>query len=143
MGGSSPAQRALMTEGRSNVRSGLLLRVGTLIVSPGRALADIQVWERGGVGDALVILLLGVLCFRLPVVARAVLMLREASLAGTLAQLLSIVGQDLRPAILIALPAAIATTVLAGRGRRGRIRRVRSRPRGLRVLFPFSDRYRP
>jgi len=118
MGGSSPAQRALMTEGRSNVRSGLLLRVGTLIVSPGRALADIQVWERGGVGDALVILLLGVLCFRLPVVARAVLMLREASLAGTLAQLLSIVGQDLRPAILIALPAAIATTVLAGRGRR-------------------------
>jgi thiol-disulfide isomerase/thioredoxin len=107
-----------MTESRRSFRPALLLRVGTLMVSPGRALADIQVRERGGVGDALVILLLGVLCFRLPVVARAVLMVREASLAGTLAQLLGIVGQDLRSAMLIALSAAIGITVLAGRGRR-------------------------
>jgi hypothetical protein len=101
-----------------NSRPAFFVRIGTLMVAPGRALADIQARERGGVGDALAILLLGVLCFRLPAVARAVLMVREASLAGTLAQLLGIVGEDLRPALLIALPAGIATTILAGRGRR-------------------------
>ena len=99
-------------------RPAFFVRIGTLVVAPGRALADIQARERGGVGDALAILLLGVLCFRLPAVARAVLMVREASLAGTLAQLLGIVGEDLRPALLIALLAGIATTILAGRGRR-------------------------
>jgi thiol-disulfide isomerase/thioredoxin len=92
--------------------------VGTLVVSPGRALADIQARGRGGVGDALAILLLGVLCFRLPPVARAVLMVREASVAGTLAQLLAIVGEDFRPALLVALSAGIAITLLAGRHRR-------------------------
>jgi thiol-disulfide isomerase/thioredoxin len=50
--------------------------------------------------------------------ARAVLMVREASLAGTLALLLGIVGEDLRPALLVALSAGIAITLLAGRGRR-------------------------
>ena len=103
---------------RDNPRPGFLLRVGSLMVAPGRALADIQARERGGVGDAVAVLLLGVLVFRLPAVARAVLMLREVSLAGTLAQLLGIVGEDLRPALLVALPAGIAITLLAGRGRR-------------------------
>ncbi len=107
-----------MTNGLSNSRPGFLVRVGTLMVAPGRALADIQARERGGVGDALVILLLGVLAFRLPALARAVLMVREASLAGTLALLLGIVGEDLRPALLVALSAGIAITLLAGRGRR-------------------------
>ena len=95
-----------------------MVRVGTLIVAPGRALADIQARERGGVGDALAILLLGVLCFRLPGLVRATLMVREASVAGTLAQVLGIVGQDLRPAMLVALSAGVAVSVLAGRGRR-------------------------
>jgi thiol-disulfide isomerase/thioredoxin len=45
-------------------------------------------------------------------------MVREASLAGTLALLLGIVGEDLRPALLVALSAGIAITLLAGRGRR-------------------------
>jgi len=88
------------------------------MASPGRALADMQARERGGVGDALAILLLGVLCFRLPAVARAALMVREASVAGTLAQLLGIAAEDLRPALLIALAAGVAISVLAGRGRR-------------------------
>ena len=107
-----------MNESRGGARPAFLVRVGTLIVSPGRALADIQAQQRGGVGDALAILLLGVLCFRLPAVARAVLMVREASVAGTLAQLLAIVVQDLRPAVLVALSAGVAITLLAGRVRR-------------------------
>ena len=107
-----------MNDSRGPSRPAFLLRVGTLMVAPGRALADIQARERGGVGDALAILLLGVLCFHLPAAARAVLMVREASVAGTLAQLLGIVGQDLRPAMLVALSAGIAISVLAGRGRR-------------------------
>jgi len=106
-----------MNENRGS-RPAFLLRVGALVVSPGRALADIQAQRRGGVGDALAILLLGVLCFRLPDVVRAALMVREASLAGTLAQLLGLVGQDLRPAMLIAVPAGVAITLVAGRGRR-------------------------
>jgi len=118
MGANSAAQSALMTQRRSNLGPALLVRVGTLVVSPGRALHDIQGRERGGVGDALAILLIGVLCFRLPAVVRAALMVREASLAGTLAQLLGILGQDLRPAVLVALPAGVAITLLAGRGRR-------------------------
>jgi Peroxiredoxin len=107
-----------MNESRGSFRPAFLIRVGTLVVSPGRGLADIQAQQRGGVGDALAILLLGVLCFRLPDVARAVFMVREASLAGTLAQLLAIVGQDLRPAVMVALPAGVAITLLAGRAPR-------------------------
>ena len=107
-----------MNESGGNSRPAFLVRVGTLMVAPGRALADIQARERGGVGDALAILLLAVLVFRLPALARAVLMVREASLAGTLALLLGIVGEDLRPALLVALSAGIAITLLAGRGRR-------------------------
>ena len=102
----------------SGSRAPFLARVGALLASPGRALADIQARERGGVGDALAVLLLGTLCFRLPELARAALMVREASLAGTLAQLLGIVGQDLRPALFVALPAGIVITLLAGRDRR-------------------------
>ena len=112
------AQGPLVDDSRGSLAPAFLARVGMLLVSPGRALADIQARERGGVGDALAILLLGVLCFRLPAVARAVLMVREASFAGTLAQLLGIVGRDLRPALLVALLAGVAITLLAGRGRR-------------------------
>jgi thiol-disulfide isomerase/thioredoxin len=107
-----------MNENQGRTGPAFLVRVGTLMVAPGRALADMQARERGGVGDALAILLLGVLCFHLPAVARAVLMVREASVAGTLAQLLGIVGQDLRPAMLVALSAGVSISVLAGRGRR-------------------------
>jgi thiol-disulfide isomerase/thioredoxin len=107
-----------MNDNQGQSRPTFLVRVGTLIVAPGRALADIQARERGGVGDALAILLLGVLCFRLPGLVRATLMVREASVAGTLVQILGIVGQDLRPAMLVALSAGVAVSVLAGRGRR-------------------------
>ncbi len=112
------AQSASMNESEGRFRPGFLVRVGALMVAPGRALADIQAQARGGVGDALAILLLGVLVFRLPAVARAALMAREASFAGILALLLGIVGEDLRPALLVALSAGIAITLLAGRGRR-------------------------
>jgi len=107
-----------MNENRGDQRPVFFARVGRLMLSPGRALADIQARGRGGVGDALAVLLLGVLCFRLPVLVRAVLMVREASFAGTLAQLVGIVGAGLRPALFIALPAGIAITLLAGRDRR-------------------------
>ena len=107
-----------MNDSQDPSRPAFLLRVGTLMVAPGRALADMQARERGGVGDALAILLLVLLCFRLPEVMRAILMVREASVAGTLAQLLGIVGQDLRPAMLVALSAGVSISVLAGRGRR-------------------------
>jgi len=107
-----------MNDSQVQSRPTFLVRVGTLLVAPGRALADIQARERGGVGDALAVLLLGVLCFHLPALVRAVLMVREASVAGTLAQVFGIVGQDLRPAMLVALTAGVAIAVLAGRGRR-------------------------
>jgi Peroxiredoxin len=52
-----------MNDSRGPSRPAFLIRVGTLMGAPGRALADIQARERGGVGDALAILALGVLCF--------------------------------------------------------------------------------
>jgi peroxiredoxin len=107
-----------MSKSQIGLQPAFLSRVGTLVVSPRRALADIQSRGRGGVADALVMVLLAVLVGRLAAMVRAVWMVREASLGGTLAQLLSIVGQDLGPALMIVLPAGVAITLLAGRGRR-------------------------
>jgi len=64
------------------------------------------------------VLVLGVLCGRLADLVRAVLMTRESSWAGTIQQILAIVGADVRPALLIALPASLSITALAGRARR-------------------------
>lgn len=89
-----------------------------LLASPSRALSGIQVRRSGGVGDALGILLLSVLCGRMADLVRAVLMVRDSSWSGMLQQLLGIVGADLRPALFIALPAGLGISALAGRGRR-------------------------
>jgi cytochrome c biogenesis protein CcmG, thiol:disulfide interchange protein DsbE len=97
---------------------GFLVRIGMLLVSPRQALAEIQIRKSGGVGDALGVLVLGVLCGRMADLARAALMVRESSWAGTLQQMLAIFGANLRPALFIALPAGLAITALAGRGRR-------------------------
>jgi len=107
-----------MSTTRANPVAAFLVRVGTLLVSPGRALAEIEARGRGGVGDAFVLLLLGVLCGHLAAVVRSLLMLREAAFSGTLAQLLALVGADLRPALLVVLAAGVGITLLAGRGRR-------------------------
>lgn len=96
---------------------GFLVRVGMLLASPRRALAAIQVRKFGGVGDALAVLVLGVLCGRMAELVRAVLMVRESS-AGTLQEILAIFGANLRPALFMALAAGVGITALAGRGRR-------------------------
>ncbi len=97
---------------------GFLIRVGMLLASPARALAGIQARKTGGVGDALGVLVLGVLCGRLADLVRAVLMAGQSSWAATLQQTLAIFSGDLRSALLIALPAGLGITALAGRGRR-------------------------
>jgi peroxiredoxin len=105
-------------DGSRRTGYGFLVRIGTLLASPERALSEIQVRKSGGVGSALVVLVLGLLFGRLADLVRAVLMVRESSLAGVLQQILAIVGADLRPALFLVLPAGLAITVLAGRGRR-------------------------
>lgn len=97
---------------------GFLVRVGTLLVSPRQALSEIQVRKSGGIGDALVVLVLAALCGRMADLVRAALMVRESSWAGTLQLMLAIFAADLRPALFIALPAGLGITALAGRGRR-------------------------
>ena len=106
------------TDGSRSTGYGFLVRIGTLLVSPERALSEIQVRKSGGVGSALAVLVLGLLFGRLADLVRAVLMVRESSLAGVLQQILAIVGADLRPALFLVLPAGLAITALAGRGRR-------------------------
>ena len=95
-----------------------LIRVGMLLASPRRALADIQARRTGGVADALLVLVFSVLCGRMADLVRAVLMVRESSWAGTLQQILAIFGLELRPALFLVLPAGLIITALAGRGRR-------------------------
>jgi thiol-disulfide isomerase/thioredoxin len=107
------------TTGKSSrFLSGFLVQVGRLLTSPNRALAEIQVRRSGGVAGALAVLVLGVLCGRMADLVRAILMVRESSWAGMLQQILAIFGADLRPALFMALPAGLAITALAGRGRR-------------------------
>lgn len=97
---------------------GFLVRVGMLLVSPRQALSEIQIRKSGGVGDALVVLVLAALCGRMADLVRAALMVRESSWAGMLQQMLAIFAADLRPALFMALPAGLGITALAGRGRR-------------------------
>jgi thiol-disulfide isomerase/thioredoxin len=92
-------------------------RVGALLVSPARALAAIDV-RAGGFRDALWLVLLGVLCFRLEDLARAVVGLSHLSASTVVRQALAVFTQELGEAIPIVLPLSLGLTLLAGRGRR-------------------------
>lgn len=93
-------------------------RIGALLIAPNSALERIQARGRGAVGDSLRLLFLGVLCFQLPELARAVAVVRELSLKNALPGALNLLAQEFRAALLVVIPASLVITLFAGRARR-------------------------
>jgi thiol-disulfide isomerase/thioredoxin len=96
---------------------GLYARIGLLLVAPSRALERIE-RQGGGFRDAGWLVLVGMLCFRLEDLARALLGISHLSLGTVGRQLLAVASQEVQEALWIALGASILVTVLAGRGKR-------------------------
>src|ERR1019366_2508947 len=71
-----------------------------------------------GVRDALYLVLVAVVAFRLPDLVRGFLSFSRVSASGALTQIVSVVGSEVRTAAFVALTSALAIVVLAGRGRR-------------------------
>jgi thiol-disulfide isomerase/thioredoxin len=94
------------------------LRLGLLLVAPRRGLAALIARKSGGVRDALYLVLVAVVAFRLPDLVRGFLSFSRVSASGALTQIVSVVGSEVRTAAFVALTSALAIVVLSGRGRR-------------------------
>ncbi len=97
--------------------AGFPARIGTLLFYPRRALVQID-QQGGGFRDAGYLVLLGVLCFRLEDLARALLGVLHQSLGTVVRQVLATASHEIQEAVLLGLPAAVLLTLAAGRGRR-------------------------
>jgi thiol-disulfide isomerase/thioredoxin len=93
-------------------------RLGQLALTPSLGLARIMQRKTGGLRDALYLVLISVLAFRLPDLVRAVLAFGRISASGGLTQLMGVVGAELRTAGFVVLVSALVITILAGKGRR-------------------------
>jgi thiol-disulfide isomerase/thioredoxin len=93
-------------------------RLGLLVASPAQALTGIFQRKRGGVRDALTLVVLGSVAFHLPELIRGLRALVRISLPSALTQIMGVFAAELRIAIIIALGSGLVVTVLAGRGRR-------------------------
>jgi thiol-disulfide isomerase/thioredoxin len=93
-------------------------RLGLLVIAPSRGLSGIVAGKASGVRDALTLVLVSVIAFRLPELVRVALSFSRVSVSGGLARLLGVLGAELRTAAFVALVCALAITLLAGRGRR-------------------------
>jgi cytochrome c biogenesis protein CcmG/thiol:disulfide interchange protein DsbE len=91
-------------------------RVGALLASPGRALANIDRLG-GGVRDATIVAVLVTACVRLADMERALIGWEAAPLA-VVRQLLMVLAQELRVPVVMGVAAGVAVTILAGRGKR-------------------------
>ncbi len=92
-------------------------RLGLALCEPRRALARVDV-VGGGLGDAAWLVLIGIACFRLEDLMRALLGITHLSFGTVIRQMLAVVSYEDREAMIVILPAAIAVTLAAGRGRR-------------------------
>lgn len=93
-------------------------RIGQLAVTPSLGLARVIERKTGGLRDALYLVLISMLAFRLPDLIRAVLAFGRISASAGLTQLMGAVGAELRTAGFVVLVSALVITVLAGKGRR-------------------------
>jgi thiol-disulfide isomerase/thioredoxin len=94
---------------------GFPARIGQLVVAPRAGVARVEA-EGGGLSDALWLVVLGVLAFRLPELCRVVLAATGPS-SGELMRLVGLFVDELKSAAWVVLPAAVIITVAAG-GRR-------------------------
>ncbi len=111
-----PAVSPLQTPSESRPWS-FAARVGHVLVAPQRALARIDA-VGGGLRDAVILALLGVLCFWMRDLVEALLGLSHLPLFDVLGRLLQLASIALREAGVVVLPAALGITIFAGRGRR-------------------------
>jgi thiol-disulfide isomerase/thioredoxin len=93
-------------------------RLGRLLLSPSQGLAVIAQRRSGGVRDALYLVGIALLAFRLPDLVRMVLTGARVSVSAGLTRLLAVAGSEVRTAAFVALVCALVITILAGRGRR-------------------------
>jgi thiol-disulfide isomerase/thioredoxin len=92
-------------------------RIGMMLAQP---VDGLRLYEArgGGVRDAGYLVLLGLLCFRLEDVTRALLGITHLSFGTVLRQMLAVLSQEVQEGIIVVLPAALAVTLAAGRGKR-------------------------
>jgi peroxiredoxin len=103
-----------MADGPAEPR--LPARVGALLASPRRALAEID--ERGGgVRDATWVAVIATVCLKLQDIERAFIGWRSGILASLRLPLM-VLARELKLPVMLALLAGVAITVLAGRGKR-------------------------
>ena len=100
-----------MTAPSSSLR-GFPARIGQLIVAPGAGVARVEA-EGGGLRDALWLVVLGVVTFRLPELTRVLLAAAGPS-SGELLRLVGLFGDEARGAAWVVLPAAVIVTLAAG-----------------------------
>jgi thiol-disulfide isomerase/thioredoxin len=98
--------------GRSTSLRGFPARIGQLVVAPRAGVARVEA-EGGALRDALWLVVLGVVTFRLPELYRVVLAMAGPS-SGELLRLVALFGDEARGAAWVVLPAAVIITVAAG-----------------------------
>jgi thiol-disulfide isomerase/thioredoxin len=92
-------------------------RIGQVLVAPRAALARIDA-TGGGLRDAVLLVLVGVVTVRLPELLRAVLMV-AGPVSGALTRVAGLAVDEVRQAAWVVLPAAVVVTASAGRRRDG------------------------
>jgi thiol-disulfide isomerase/thioredoxin len=105
-------------DAKTSGEPGFATRIGLLIADPVRGLAGIAERKTGGVRDALVLVLLSGVVFRLPDLIRAVRSFSRVGAAVALRQLVGVFGGELQTAAFVALLSALLIVIFAGRGRR-------------------------
>jgi thiol-disulfide isomerase/thioredoxin len=101
-----------MAVARASPLHRLPARLGQLLLAPGAALRRIDV-EGGGFSDAVALVVIGTLAFRLPELVQVLLAIAGPT-SGALLRLVAPFAAEVRDAAWIVLPAALAITVLAG-----------------------------
>ena len=114
-------------------------RIGQTVVAPRAAAARIEA-EGGSLRDALWLVVLGVLTFRLPELCRVLLAIAGPA-TGDLMRLAGLFLDETREAAWVVLPAAVIVTAAAGSAT-GRHARSRSGRRLLRALLRACARSR-
>ncbi|HEY6476092.1 MAG TPA: TlpA disulfide reductase family protein [Polyangia bacterium] len=100
-----------MTAASPSLR-GFPARIGQLVVAPRAGVARVEA-EGGGLRDALWLVVLGVVTFRLPELCRVLLAVAGPS-SGELVRLVGLFGDEAKGAAWVVLPAAVIVTLSAG-----------------------------
>ncbi|HEX3901711.1 MAG TPA: hypothetical protein VH853_02610, partial [Polyangia bacterium] len=101
-----------MTAASSPSLRGFPARIGQLVVAPRAGVARVEA-DGGGLRDALWLVVLGVVTFRLPELCRVLFAVAGQS-SGDLARLVGLFLDETKQAAWVVLPAAVIVTAAAG-----------------------------